>query len=213
MKTVSSVLILRSLAGLALLLGGAGAMGVEEVAYKVEKTDGDFEVRQYAPQVVAETLVGGSLEDAGNTAFGMLYDYISGSNRSKVEVAAAAPAAQKPEGQKIAMTAPVGQEAVSSNRWSVTFAMPAGSALDTLPEPADPSVRLRAIPPRRMAAVCYSGTWSQAGYEQQLTRLREWMKANNLTAAGAPVWARYDPPFMPWFLRRNEILVPMAPDK
>lgn len=168
-------------------------MGTEEAAYTVEKTNGEFQVRLYAPQVVAETVVDGTLEEAGNMAFGPLFNYISGANKSR---------------GKIAMTAPVGQEA-RSNQWVVTFMMPANYTLETLPEPTDENVQLRAIPARRMAAVKYSGTWSQQRYERQLARLLEWMKTEGLEAAGDPVWARYNPPFMPWFLRRNEILVPV----
>jgi effector-binding domain-containing protein len=166
-------------------------------------------VRQYAPQVVAETVVDGTLEEVGNKAFRPLFNYISGANRSKGKIAMTAPVAQQREGQKIAMTAPVGQEA-GSNRWTITFMMPDNFTLETLPAPADERVRLRAIPARRMAAVRYSGTWSQKRYERNLVRLREWMKAQGLAAAGDPVWARYNAPFTPWFLRRNEILVPLA---
>jgi len=57
--------------------------------------------------------------------------------------------------------------------------------------------------------VQYSGTWSRQRYERNLARLREWMKAQGLAAAGDPVWARYNAPFTPWFLRRNEVLVPL----
>ncbi len=182
-------------------------MGTEEAAYTVEKTDGDFQVRLYAPQVVAETLVEGTLEAAGNLAFRPLFNYISGANQSQDKIAMTAPVGQQPDGQKIAMTAPVGQEAVS-NRWAVSFMMPTNFTLETLPQPTDQRVQLRAVPARRMVAVRYSGTWSQKRYEHSLDRLRDWMKANDLTAVGQSVWARYDPPFMPWFMRRNEILVP-----
>jgi effector-binding domain-containing protein len=168
-------------------------MGIEESAYAVEKTDGAFQVRQYAPQVVAETVVDGTLEEAGNKAFRPLFNYISGANRSQ---------------GKIAMTAPVGQEAVS-NQWAITFMMPTNYTLETLPAPTDEKVRLRDIPARRMAAVRYSGTWSRQRYERNLARLREWMKTQGLAAAGDPVWARYNAPFTPWFLRRNEVLVPL----
>ena len=188
---------------------GGVAMGVEEAVYTVEKTDGDFQVRQYAPQVVAETMVDASLEEAGNVAFRALFRYISGDNRAKREVAMTAPVGQERPGGKIAMTAPVGQTAVS-NRWLVTFMMPAGSTLATLPEPSDDNVRLREVPGRRMAAVRYSGTWSQKRYQRHLTRLREWVAAQTLVAEGEPVWARYNPPFTLWFLRRNEILLPVA---
>ena len=181
---------------------------VKEAAYSVERTDGDFQIRQYAPQVVAETLVDGTLEDAGNRAFRPLFNYISGANRSNQKIAMTAPVAQQREGEKIAMTVPVGQEAVG-NRWGITFMMPTNYTMETLPTPTDEKVRLRAIPGRRMAAVRYSGTWSQQRYENNLARLREWMKAQGLTATGDPVWARYNPPFTPWFLRRNEVLVPL----
>ncbi|MEI6563965.1 MAG: heme-binding protein [bacterium] len=206
----SRVVIL--LAGLAFVMGGGVAMGIEEAAYVVEKQDGVFEVRQYAPQVVAEISVDGTMEEAGNKAFRPLFNYISGANRAQGKIAMTAPVGQQAEGQKLAMTAPVGQEAVS-NQWVVTFTMPTQFTLATLPAPTDGKVRLRAIPTRRMAAVCYSGTWSQKRYERNLARLRDWMKTSGLIAAGEPVWARYNPPFTPWFLRRNEILVPTEPAK
>ena len=199
-------------AGLAFGVVGGVAMGAEEAAYTVEKTDGDFQVRQYAPQVVAETVVDGTLEEAGNKAFRPLFNYISGANRSKGKIAMTAPVAQQRAEEKIAMTAPVGQEAVS-NHWAITFMMPTNFTMETLPVPANEKVRLRAIPARRMAAVQYSGTWSQKRYDRNLARLRDWMKANGLIAAGEPIWARYNPPFTPWFMRRNEILVPTTPAK
>jgi hypothetical protein len=210
MKNISLSNVARWLfVGLAFVVTGGVTMGTEEAAFTVEKTDGDFQVRRYASQVVAETVVDGTLEEAGNKAFRPLFNYISGANRSKGKIAMTAPVGQQREGEKIAMTAPVGQEAVS-NQWVVTFMMPAHFTLETLPAPTDEKVRLRAIPPRRMAAVQYSGTWSRQRYEGNLGRLREWMKAQGLVAAGDPVWARYNAPFTPWFLRRNEILVPMA---
>jgi effector-binding domain-containing protein len=196
------------LAGLALGTGGCVTGRIQEAAYTVERADKAFQVRRYAPQVVAEIVVDGTLEEAGNKAFRPLFNYISGANQSKNKIAMTAPVAQQREGEKIAMTAPVGQEAIS-NRWAITFMMPAHFTLETLPTPTDENVHLRAIPARRMAAVRYSGTWSQQRYELNLARLREWMKAQDLTAVGDPVWARYNPPFTPWFLRRNEVLVPL----
>ena len=196
------------LAGLVLGTGGCVTRSVKEAAYTVERADGVFQVRCYAPQVVAETVVDGTLEEAGNKAFRPLFNYISGANRSQGKIAMTAPVAQQREGEKIAMTAPVGQEAVS-NKWAITFMMPTNFTLETLPVPTDENVRLRAIPARRMAAVKYSGTWSHKRYERNLASLREWMKTQNLAATGDPVWARYNPPFTPWFLRRNEILLPV----
>ena len=78
-----------------------------------------------------------------------------------------------------------------------------------LPEPKDTRVILAQEPGRLMAAVKYSGTWSEEGYEENKALLEEYIQKRGLTIAGAPVWARYDPPFMPWFLRRNEVLIPV----
>jgi hypothetical protein len=143
-------------------LTGCATGKVEEAAYVVVKQDGDFEMREYAPQVVAEVRVEGTIEDAGNAAFRPLFRYISGHNRSKTEIAMTAPVGQEREkGEKIPMTAPVAQQA-EGDRWIVTFMMPAGHTLQTLPEPLDEQVRLRAVPAQRMAAVRYSGRWTVA---------------------------------------------------
>jgi effector-binding domain-containing protein len=106
------------------------------------------------------------------------------------------------------MTAPVTQEQ-KDDQWRITFLMPAEYTLDTLPEPIDERVKLSEEPGRLMAAVRYSGTWSQEGYEKNKAMLLEFIQRRGLTIAGEAVWARYDPPFMPWFLRRNEVLIPV----
>ena len=181
-------------------------MAVEEARYTVVKKDGDIEIRQYEPQIVAEIVVNSDLEGAGNAAFRKLFGYISGNNRERVEIAMTAPVSQEARSRKIAMTAPVSQEK-SGDGWAVSFMMPASFTMATLPEPLDADVRLRELPVRSMAAIRYSGFWSKENYQEHLDALRSWMEENSFTAIGEPVWARYNPPFMPWFLRRNEILI------
>jgi hypothetical protein len=122
--------------------------------------DGAFEIRDYAPHVVAETLVEGSLEEAGNKAFDRLFHYISGGNRARAKVAMTAPVSQQSKGEKIAMTAPVAQRRVRE-QWAVSFMMPATYTLEILPAPEDQLVTLRQVPARRIAAVRYSGSWSE----------------------------------------------------
>ena len=184
-------------------------MAIEEAAYTVTMQDGAFEIRDYAPHVVAETMVDGTLEEAGNKAFDKLFRYISGGNRSREKLAMTAPVAQQPKGEKIAMTAPVAQQRVQE-RWAVSFMMPATHTLETLPAPEDPQVTLRQVPARRIAAVRYSGSWSEAGYLRHKSELESWMRAKGLAGAGEPQWARYNSPFSLWFLRRNEVLIPVA---
>ena len=190
------------------VLGAGNAMASEEAKYTVVLNEESFEVRQYEPHVLAETIVDGDLEDAGSKAFNQLFKYISGNNKSKRKVEMTAPVTQKPLSEKIDMTSPVGQQR-KDGKWAVSFMMPSSYSLETLPVPDDPNVILRQVPARYIAAVRYSGFWSETGYRHNLDKLNTWMKKQNLSVTGEPIWARYNPPFMPWFLRRNEILVPV----
>jgi len=191
------------------LLTGARAMATEEAPYTVVKASGIFEVRDYEPHILAETLVDGTLEDAGNKAFRRLFNYISGANHSRSSIAMTAPVSQESKGEKIAMTAPVGQQR-SSGKWAVSFMMPASYTLATLPVPDESSITLRQVPAHRVAAVRYSGTWSESNYLDYKERLEKWIRENGFETSGEPVWARYNPPFTLWFLRRNEILIPVV---
>ena len=181
-------------------------MAIEEAGYAVLEKDGDFELRHYEPHIVAETYVEGGFSKVGNVAFRRLYGYISGNNRKKTEIPMTAPVTQEADSEKIAMTAPVGQEQVGG-RWRITFVMPARHTMGTLPEPLDPEVALREEPGRLMAAIRYSGTWSKTRYMEREVKLREWIETRGLEELGQPIFARYNPPFMPWFLRRNEVLL------
>ena len=194
--TVSSLLVAKS------------AIAVEKAKYAVLEKEGDFEIRQYDPQIVAETFVASNLEEAGNEGFRRLYAYISGDNKKKQSISMTAPVGQETSSEKIAMTAPVSQEK-KDDRWRITFLMPAEYTREMLPEPDDERVKLAEEPGRLMAAVKYSGTWSEEGYRKNKALLEEYIRTRGLTKAGAAVWARYDPPFMPWFLRRNEVLIPV----
>ena len=189
-------------------IGAIDAMAIEEAKYEVIKRDNKFEIRDYETHILAETVVEGSLEDAGNEAFKRLFRYISGDNRSGDKVAMTAPVSQQPMRERIKMTAPVGQRRYEES-WAVSFMMPGSYTLETLPKPEDPKVTLRQVPARRMAAVRYSGFWSEKGYLRYKVELESWIDKMGLTVVGDAIWARYNAPFVPWFLRRNEILIPV----
>jgi len=185
-------------------------MAVEEAKYTVSEEQDKLEIREYAPAIIAEVIVYDDFENASSAAFRKLFNYISGENTGREKIAMTAPVAQKPQPEKIAMTAPVGQRK-SGQGWAVSFMMPASYTMDTLPVPDDPSVVLREIPAYRAAAIRYSGRWTEKAYQEQYALLQEWIEAKNLEVTGEPVWARYNAPFIPWFMRRNEILVPIGP--
>lgn len=185
----------------------AGA--TEEAVFEVVESDGAFEIREYESQIVAEVYID-DFDDSSGQGFRTLFKYISGENRSQAKIPMTAPVSQEAASEKIAMTAPVGQEQ-EGDRWLFSFMMPADYTMDTVPEPLNEDIRLREIPARRVAAVRYSGRWSGARYEEHKAALEAWLEAKGLTPAGEPVWARYNAPFMPWFLRRNEVLIPLQP--
>lgn len=183
-------------------------MAIETPKHEVVTRYADFELRQYPSYVVAETEVEGDQGDVGSEAFSRLGGYIFGKNEGGRKLAMTAPVTQTPtEGKKIAMTAPVTQVSTGPRTWKVQFMMPAAYALAELPEPTDARVQLRVVPAKQFAAIQYSGTWSVPNYEEHLAGLKAAMKREGLTAKGEPVWARYDPPYKPWFLRTNEILI------
>jgi len=107
------------------------------------------------------------------------------------------------------MTAPVNQEK-EGGKWRITFLMPSQYTMETLPEPSDPRVKLTKVPGLLMAALSYSGTWGRVRYEEKENRLKELIRQRGLKMVGEPIFARYNPPFMPWFLRRNEVLILVA---
>lgn len=192
---------------LAVLTWSALAIATESPKYEVLKKYDGFEVRQYAGSVVAETEVEASRREAGNQAFGRLAGFIFGGNTAKKEIAMTAPVTQS---QRIAMTSPVTQVA-SGSKWVVQFSMPSSWTMQTLPVPNDPRVTLREVAPKTMAIIKYSGTWSEANYVEHLDKLKKQVTAAGLATVGEPVWARYDPPYTPWFMRTNEVQLELAP--
>ena len=187
---------------------GSNTMAIEQANYQVLDSAENFELRQYAPRIVAETVVEGRFEEVGNKGFRILYDYINGNNAGKQSISMTAPVTQETGSEKIAMTAPVNQE-LAGEKWRITFLMPAEYTLQNLPQPLDRRIKLKEESGSLMAAIQYSGTWSQKRYEEKKALLQDVIEKRGLRPTGEAVWARYDPPFMPWFLRRNEVLIPV----
>lgn len=200
----------RFLLALALLAAPPVSRAIEEPDFVVELQLGAVEIRRYAPYVVAQVLVQGNAEDAGNDAFRILAGYIFGKNKGERRLAMTAPVTQASAPVTLPMTAPVTRSAAGSG-WLVQFVLPRGVTLASAPEPLDARVQLREVAATRLAAIRYSGFWSDANYDEHLARLRHTLTEAGIAWTGEPVFSRYDPPFMPWFLRRNEIWLALPP--
>jgi len=178
---------------------------IEEPDYEVTRKLGDqIELRQYAPHVVAEVLLQATADEAGSQAFPILAGYIFGKNKVERKFAMTAPVTQTAVPAKMPMTAPVIQSAAPGGM-RVQFVLPKGVTLDSAPEPMDPRVQLRLVPASQWAAIRYSGMWSQANYDEHLALLQAALDQAGVVTQGEPALARYNAPFTPWFLRRNEI--------
>ena len=189
---------------LCLLTTHLNSIAIEEPVYEVIQQLDGAEVRQYAPYVVAQVLVSGPADDAGTQAFPILAGYIFGKNKGARKLDMTAPVTQAAAPVKLDMTAPVTQAAAPGG-FIVQFVLPKDITLATAPEPIDPRVQLREVPARRVAVIRYSGFWSQANFDEHLAKLEAALRAAQLPWAGEPTLSRYNAPFTPWFLRRNEI--------
>ena len=196
--------LLRHLLWLTLAAMPLWSHAIEEPDYEVIRKLDHVELRQYAPYVVAEVVLNASADEAGNQAFPILAGYIFGKNKGEKKFAMTAPVTQSAAPVKMEMTAPVTQAAVPGGM-RVQFVLPEGVTLESAPEPLDPRVQLRLVPASQWAAIRYSGTWSQANYDEHLGKLQAALAAAGVATQGQPVLARYNSPMTPWFMRRNEI--------
>ncbi len=166
----------------------------EKQPYEVESEHEGFEIRRYPEHILAEVDVDGEFFDAGNRGFRPLISYISGANASQSKVAMTAPVIQTPAGEK----------------YTVSFVLPEGMDAASVPVPTGAGVRTRVVPSSRVAARRFSGGADVARYTDNATELVAAVALAGLATVGAPYFARYDPPWKPGFLRRNEALVRLA---
>lgn len=199
----------------AIVLGGAlsGTIMslVEQPSYTVVKSLEDVEIRDYPPMVIAEVEVVGERRAAINSGFRLLADYIFGNNSPAQKIAMTAPVTQQ-AGEKIAMTSPVSQQARGGS-WKVRFVMPSRYTLEALPKPNYTTVKLVPVPAERFAAIRFSGLADDDSIARFQQRLFERLAEQGLTPQDETVMAFYNPPWTLPFLRRNEILVKLKTDE
>ena len=181
-------------------------MATEEPKYEVVFSEGDMEVRRYAPMLIAEAEVEGSMDEASNKGFRLIADYIFGNNQSsdseqRSKIAMTAPVTVEPQSSRISMTAPVTVEPQSAEtdmqaarRWRIHFVMPSQYTLDTIPRPRNSAVKLREVPASHHAVHRYSGFNTLSRVQKKTEELLQWTAAKSLTITGNPQLSRYDPP-------------------
>jgi len=191
------------------------AMAIEEPEFEVVERREGYDIRRYDPYIVAEVTVSGPFKDTGSTAFRILADYIFGANTSgtKMEMTAPVESQAVESGTRMEMTAPVLSvpENEKEDRYRYAFVIERRYDLESVPKPLDERINLREAHQGTVAVRRYSGTWSQSNYEQNRDKLMLALRRDGLATVGQPYLARYDAPFVPWFLRRNEVIVQLEP--
>ncbi len=181
-------------------------MASSDEFYQVTKTFKDIEIRSYPKLLVAETAISSTQNEDSSAGFPILAGYIFGKNKGRpagAQMTASVPA------QKIAMTAPVSVEKGAAGP-VLQFFMPSGMNESNAPEPNDPRVKLRTLPERTLAVLRYSGTWSEERFKKHADLLKDAIKREGYEAKSEPILARYNAPWTPWFLRRNEVWIEIS---
>ncbi len=200
------------LIGVSLTWGNA-AMATAEPPFTVKfhQPDPDVELRVYPALVAADVTVQAERDQAANAGFRMLAGYIFGGNEGARSIAMTAPVVMAPAaGVSLPMTAPVTQTAGAGGAWTVRFYMPAEYTLATLPKPKDARIHLLDVPPAEVAVIRFSGLAGEADVAQRTQQLRDFIGTRRWRATGPPSLARYNPPWTLWFLRRNEVWIPVS---
>lgn len=207
-----------------LLLGFVACVSLPAMAdldspkYKVLQAEEPFEIRQYEPYIVAEVITKGGRDEAANSGFRLLADFIFGNNTVTQKIDMTAPVTQQSEkidmtlpvtqqkSTKIDMTAPVTQQA-TADQWRVTFSMPSSYTLKTLPKPNNDQVKIKTIPAKKVVVIVFSGSHSDANIAEHQTMLDKYVKENQLQTRGSHLIAFYNSPWSLPFMRRNEIML------
>ncbi|UWQ20937.1 heme-binding protein [Jannaschia sp. W003] len=187
--------------GLAIVAPSVARSRTEQPHYTPERADPPFELRHYDPQVVAEVTGTGDREGTADDLFPVLADYIFATHRDGPDIEMTTPVEQAP------VTLTRTGDALSAAAYTLRFTMPSRWTLDTLPDPDDDRVRLRAIGPRRMAVLPFNGRAETELLRDKEAELRRWIEAEALVPRGPAEFAYYDPPVTPGPWKLNEVRV------
>ena len=184
-------------------------MAIEEPDFKLISEEGDFQIREYDPKIIAQVEVVGNFDEASSKGFKLLADYIFGNNILEGEskkISMTTPVEMSPMTENILMTSSIMDDQVN-NKWSINFVMPQEFSLDTLPKPNNFQVNIIEVPKEKYAVIVFSGLVRESSYAEKAELLSNYLVENGLKQQGAIKIARYNPPWTLPFFRRNELMV------
>ena len=184
-------------------------MAADEPEFDLSFKDKNFEIREYKPKILAQISVSGDFNDASSKGFKLLADFIFGNNNStdgNSKIDMTAPVVMEPLSKFVDMTTPVLTEG-KNKEWHVSFVMPKKYSLDTLPKPNNKDIKIISLPTEKYAVIIFSGLVTEKSYDEQAKLLYNFIKNRNLVTLGALQIARYNPPWILPFFRRNELMI------
>ena len=184
-------------------------MATEEPDFKLISEEGDFQIREYDPKIIAQVEVEGDFDEASSRGFKLLADYIFGNNLLEGEsqkISMTTPVEMSPMTENILMTSSIMDDQVN-NKWSINFIMPQEYSLDTLPKPNNFQVNIIEVPKEKYAVIVFSGLVRESSYAEKAELLSSYIEENGLKQQGTIKIARYNPPWTLPFFRRNELMV------
>jgi len=205
--SMTLIIVIAALLGLWMLYGYLSVRNIEKPNYTVIKVNNEvnIELRKYESMIVAETVVNGPYNDAVNNGFRNIADYIFGNNTSSASIAMTTPVLQEPSSQKIAMTTPVLQEENENETYTISFVMPSKYTMESIPKPNNANVELREVGNRTLAVISFSGLWTDKKAKRLTDTLAKALTEDGYQFEAKPQYARYNPPWTPPWMRKNEI--------
>lgn len=162
-------------------------MAIERASYEVMLKEEPFEIRNYAPMVIA---ISNETDLRGYSGFNEAFNYISGSNEDH---------------SKISMTTPVLNDL--EGNLTTAFVMPREYKIEDLPKPTSNNLSLRQVSQKKCASISFSGNANSKTVQTKIEELKKWIELKKLVPIGSFQLARYNPPFIPGFLKKNEVLI------
>ena len=184
-------------------------MATEEPDFSLVYKENNFEIREYAPKIIAQVKIIGNFDEASSEGFRALADFIFGNNtidNESEKISMTAPVITEPTSEKIPMTTPILAEE-KNNQWLISFVMPKKYTLKTLPRPKNPEVMLTTLPKEKFAVIVFSGLVRESSYDEKVKLLHNFIEKNKLKTSGSVQIARYNPPWTLPFFRRNELMI------
>ena len=178
---------------IALFFSQNSIMAIETPNFKLIKKQGEFEIREYEPMIIAMTKVKSGYREASSTGFRRIANYIFGGNQKQME---------------IKMTAPVITDVPNvKGMYDILFVMPSEHKFDDLPIPDNDNVELKVKELGKTAVIQFGGWATESRATHYKEKLEQFIETSGYEINSDYMVAQYNSPWALPPFRRNEIII------